>query len=86
MHKSIAVTYAVLFALVLVGAKPIPQWQNNDLDVLAPADAYRYSNAFWFGRPYYEMDDAGDNAYSNSLLKQRTSTLSYASVGAGWGR
>ncbi|XP_076653911.1 uncharacterized protein LOC143359672 [Halictus rubicundus] len=78
---------AVLLAIVLVGAKPLPQWDINDSESLQSSDAFRNGYAFWFGRPYYEMDDdAGNNGGFDSLVKQRTSTMSYANVGGGWGR
>ncbi|XP_076288561.1 uncharacterized protein LOC143213007 isoform X3 [Lasioglossum baleicum] len=87
MAKGFVVVCAVLLAIVLVGAKPLPQSDINDSETLQSADTLHNGYAFWFGRPYYEMDDdAGYNGGFDSLVKQRTSTMSYANVGGGWGR
>ncbi|XP_076288544.1 uncharacterized protein LOC143213007 isoform X1 [Lasioglossum baleicum] len=61
--------------------------KSDDSETLQSADTLHNGYAFWFGRPYYEMDDdAGYNGGFDSLVKQRTSTMSYANVGGGWGR
>ncbi|XP_076183726.1 uncharacterized protein LOC143155174 [Ptiloglossa arizonensis] len=55
--------------------------------MLSPEDTRHYAYAFWLGRPYYEQNDnGGENTYYNSPWRRRSSTVSYANVGAGWGR
>ncbi|XP_043254253.1 uncharacterized protein LOC122398464 [Colletes gigas] len=87
MKKSVLLFSIVSLAMALVGAKPVPESKQNDLEYLAPQESRYPPYAFWFGRPYYELnDDDGDYTYFNRKSKRPTSTVSYANVGAGWGR
>ncbi|XP_003394570.3 uncharacterized protein LOC100648625 [Bombus terrestris] len=81
MEKGVLVFWIICLAIVIVDAKPFPQQESYDDEVLVPKDTIRYPNTFWLGRPFYDQDDYyGDNTY------RKPSTLSYANVGAGWGR
>ncbi|XP_076755971.1 uncharacterized protein LOC143426410 [Xylocopa sonorina] len=84
MEKRVLFLFVVGLVLVIVAAKPISGVDNYDDELLATKDTVHYPYLFWFGRPFYERDDDGDNTYRN--YEQRSSTLSYTHVGAGWGR
>ncbi|XP_076380986.1 uncharacterized protein LOC143260155 [Megalopta genalis] len=87
MSKHFIVVATLSLAIIFVSAKPLPQWDISDSEPVAPADTFHNGYAFWLGRPYYEMDDdAGDNGSFDSSVKKGTPTMSYASIGGGWGR
>ncbi|XP_068969330.1 uncharacterized protein [Bombus flavifrons] len=81
MEKGALVFWMICLAIVIVEARSFPQQESYDDEVLVPKDTIRYPNIFWLGRPFYDQDDYyGDNT------DRKPSTLSYANVGAGWGR
>ncbi|XP_017788488.1 PREDICTED: uncharacterized protein LOC108571029 [Habropoda laboriosa] len=82
MEKRVLFLCNVYLVFVLVSAKPLPE----NYEDLAAKDTVRYPYAFWLGRPIYDRDDDGDNTYYNLQPQRRTSTISYASIGGGWGR
>ncbi|XP_061928761.1 uncharacterized protein LOC107998115 isoform X2 [Apis cerana] len=82
MARIVSVLCIVCLVLTIVLAKPVPQ-QNNNGEVLAPKNTLYYPYAFWFVRPYYDQDDIDVGSFQ---LERRPSTISYANVGAGWGR
>ncbi|KAK1133718.1 hypothetical protein K0M31_011512 [Melipona bicolor] len=77
MEKNLFLVWIVCLVLVVTHAKPVPQQDNYDDEVLSPRDTVYYP--FWLIRPIYDQDDIGYNT-------NRRSTISYANVGAGWGR
>ncbi|XP_034182509.1 uncharacterized protein LOC117605362 [Osmia lignaria lignaria] len=88
MKKSVfSFSIVLLYLLFVVIAKPIAQPGNGNLELLAARDTVQYPYYFWFRRPFYDQDyDGGDNTYYNLQPDRRSSTISYANVGAGWGR
>ncbi|KAK9295622.1 hypothetical protein QLX08_010112 [Tetragonisca angustula] len=77
MEKNLLLMWIVCLVFVVTHAKPFPQQDNYDDEVLSPRDTIYYP--FWLVRPIYDQDNIGDNA-------NRRPTISYANVGAGWGR
>ncbi|XP_003704012.1 uncharacterized protein LOC100878033 [Megachile rotundata] len=87
MNTRVFSLWIVFLQLVLVLAMPVAEPQNDNLELLAARDTVRYPYVFWFRRPFYDQDyDGGDNTYYNLPPDRRSSTISYANVGAGWGR
>ncbi|XP_017766188.1 PREDICTED: uncharacterized protein LOC108555162 [Eufriesea mexicana] len=84
MEKGVLFLCIVCVSFALISAKPIPLPENYDEELLAPKDTLHYPYLFWLGRPFYAQDDDGDNTYYQP--DRRSSTISYANVGAGWGR
>ncbi|XP_076675171.1 uncharacterized protein LOC143372637 isoform X2 [Andrena cerasifolii] len=86
MERRVLFLLTSVLVLDTIGAKPIPELENSDLELLVPKDTVHRGYMFWLGRPFYDQDDWGDNSYSGFQLNRRSSTVSYANVGAGWGR
>ncbi|XP_053988731.1 uncharacterized protein LOC128881564 [Hylaeus volcanicus] len=84
MEKSLLFFSIVSFAIVFACAKPIPQFDQNDLEYSAPEDSG--NRAFWFGRPYYDENDGGGDNNFNPPDQQPSPTVSYTDIGGGWGR